>query len=160
MSYRIVANSEYAEEYFRKIGFRFQRKQDVFVNYKPNKKHAGIYNNIPNGGQIVNDIYNQIKCYGKFKTLEKNVITIKGHVQHKEYLTEPSSRKTILKLIDLERENIDKKYLEDISTNVCGKLAATTIKEIINYKNNTYAFSLPIIDNDISEFGHSVAYNQ
>lgn len=160
MNYRIVANSEYAEEYFRKIGFRFQRKQDVFVNYKPNKKHVGIYNNIPNGGQILNEIYNQIKCYGKFKTLEKNGIKIKAHVQHDKYLTEPSSRKTILKLIDLERENINKEYFGDISINVSSNLAWTKIKEIAKSKNNTYDFSLPNCANDMHEFGHSVAYNQ
>ena len=162
INYRIAVNSEFAETYLNKIGFRFKRKQDISLKFSSsNLGHAGIYNNIPNGGEILLNLYNKIKYYGKLNELEANNIKIRTHVHKpKEYLTAPSSRKVLLKFIDYERERLPKEYLDELSINVSPNIMWTPIKSITKSKNHTYDFSLPNLDNDPYEFGHSVVYNQ
>jgi hypothetical protein len=160
--YSITANSEYAIKYFNEIGFRFKRKQDVLKLYKPNEiKHTGVYDNIPNGSEIIYDVYQKTKKYGKLIELSKNKLNIKTIVDH--YNNEkptPINRKTILKYIKYEKELLGYDYINSLSHIVNENLLWTPIKSIEKSKNWTYDFSLPNFPEEEHEFNHSVIYNQ
>jgi hypothetical protein len=161
-SYRIVATGEFAEKYFSEIGFRFERKQEKIQLYDKSKnKHAGTFDNIPNGCNYLYEIYQKIKTYGELTELHENDIKIRHQVQHfPQLINSPSSRKVLLRFIDFEKGLLTKKYLESLSPIINENIIWTPIKEIEKSKNWTYDFSLP---NDIIEendFHHSVVYSQ
>jgi len=162
MNYRIVACGGYAEKYFTEIGFRFERKQNVFLKYDKNKlKHIGVSDNIPNGANYLYEIYQKIKSHGKLKILNENNIKINSIVQSmKRYYDKPTSRKTILKLIDFEKNNLDSDYIEFLSPIINKNLVWTPIKYIEKSQNWTYDFSLPNFPEEKHDFNHSVIYNQ
>ena len=161
MQYRIVANAEYAKKYFEEIGFRLKRKKIIINNYNITKiGHIGVKDNIPNGTQIINEIFKQIKYYGLYDYLDNNDIKIKEIIHNKVKIINPSSRKTILKLLKLEKENISKELIDKLNSIVNENIVWTRIKSIEKSKNYTYDFSMSN-DNEKeeNEFHMSLIYN-
>jgi hypothetical protein len=164
MNYRISTNSDYALRYFKEIGFRFKRKTESLKKYnirreKINKmKHCGVCDNIPNGIQTINKIYEEIKKYGKLNELKNNGIKIRPTKEENDKTI--SSRKTILKLIEYERKNLSPDLLNEINSYVNENIVWVKIKEISKSKNYTYDFSLPSTPKEANEFNHSIIYNQ
>ena len=159
MQYRIIANNEYALKYLQEVGFRFDRKQNKINQYDLTRsKHVGVFDNIPNGREILCELFNSVKYYGIHTYLNENKLNIKDIVQRK--LNQPCSRKTILKFINLFKDKIPQQLLDKYNGVIHEDIIWTPINKIEKSKNWTYDFSLPndvIEDND---FHHSVAYNQ
>lgn len=154
--YTITANNSHAIKYFEEIGFRFERKQIKKDLFKLNLlKHSGVVDNIPNGNEFINKIYNEIKSYGKLQELHSKGIKIRKNID-----SSPSSRKILLNLIDLEKNNISNELLNEIKPIINENQYWTKIKTIEKSKNWTYDFSLPNFPEEEHEFNHSVIYNQ
>jgi hypothetical protein len=158
--YVITANNSHAIKYFNEIGFRFERKQIKKTYFKEKElKHVGVVDNIPNGNLILHKIYNEIKNYGKLKELESNGHKIRSIIEKKECQS-PTSRQTILKLIEAEKPNISIELLNELNPIVSNNLYWTKIKSIEKSQNLTYDFSLPNNPSEEHDFHHSVVYNQ
>ena len=143
IQYRLTANGCYAKKYFKEIGFRLKRKKIIINDYDVSKlRHIGVHDNIPNGTEIINEIYDNIKFYGKLKYLNENNIKIDHIVSKKKNITSETSRKTILKLIELERKNILNEILEKYHYIINNNIVWTKIKSIEKSKNFTYDFSM------------------
>lgn len=154
IQHRIVANNLYAKKYHDEIGFRFERKSSIGKLYNIDKlKHCGVSDNIPNGSEIVNEIYNKIKSYGKLKELNENNIKISDTLSKKKNKIKPISRKTILKLINYEN-------IEYNSSIINENIVWVKIKSIEKSKDFTYDFSMSN-DNEKEdeEFHMSLIYN-
>lgn len=158
--YRLTINNRYSEIYKNKINFRFNRKKIITEKYGNHKKgHIGVKDNIPNGVNIIKEIYEDIKCKGKLKELNESNIKI-DHILHKKLKTSKVSRFTILKLINKEKENISDHLLKKYEYILNENIVWTQIKSIDKSKNYTYDFS---ISNDnpteFNEHNMSLIYN-
>ena len=159
--YCITATNSFAIKYFNEIGFRFERKQikKTYFDYIK-QKHSGVVDNIPNGKELMRKIYDEIKYYGVLQKLQSEGIKIETWINRKKQDSLPSSRKTLLKIIELEKNNISKDLLNELKPIIADNLYWIRIKSIKKSENYTYDFSLP---NDVQEeydFHHSMAYNQ
>ncbi|MFA5528960.1 MAG: LAGLIDADG family homing endonuclease, partial [Peptostreptococcales bacterium] len=160
--YRIMATSEYAKKYFDEIGFRFERKNEKKKLYKIDEiGHVGVRDNIPNGRIILKELYDNVKYYGIYEKLELNNIKIKSTIQKKNEYHKPSSRKTILKLINLFKNELSVELLNKYKHILNEDIVWVKIKSIEKSKNYTYDFSMsndnPVEDD---EFNMSIIYNQ
>ena len=159
-SYAIIASGKYAKKYFEEINFRFERKREIIKKYNFKLvKNFGINNDtIPNGGEILYNIYSKIKKKNIFNELLINNINIEPHVTEKKYKNKPYNRFNLLRLVKYVNENnlIDDNYENIISNN----LIWSKIKSIEKSKNWTYDFSLPNDNPEENDFHHSVVYNQ
>ena len=158
--YRIIANNYYALKYFKEIGFRFKRKNDVCELYKPSKlKHTGNFDVIPNGSEILKELYTSVKFYGIHKFLKENKVNVKDIVQRNKGI-KPVSRKTILKFIDLFKNKIPPNLLSKYKYILSDNIVWVKIKSIENLKNWTYDFSMSN-DNqkEYNEHHMSLIYN-
>ena len=161
VGYGIVASNSFAIKYFDEIGFRFDRKQIKKDSFNVNKlKHRGVVDNIPNGKEIMHEIYNEIKTYGKLQELQTKGIKIESWISRKHQKSLSSSRQTILDIIELEQNNISNELLNKLNPIISNNLYWTKIKCIDNSKNYTYDFSLPDDNPEENDFHHSVIYNQ
>ncbi|MFW6219650.1 MAG: LAGLIDADG family homing endonuclease [bacterium] len=160
LKHRIIANNNFANVYFKKIGFRFNKKNNIIKGYDTNyNKHIGYHDNIPNGTEIVKEIFTNIKYYGIHKELLENNIKIKKIVQHKKKIN-PYSRKTILNLIDLKKNKLSDDLLNRFKFIINNNIFWTPIKNIEKSKNYTYDFSMSN-DNEKewNEHHMSIVYN-
>jgi hypothetical protein len=159
--YCITATNSFAIKYFNEIGFRFNRKQIKGTYFESIKqKHSGVVDNIPNGKEMMVEIYNEIKYYGKLKELQSKGIKIESWINRKKQYSLPSSRQTLLKIIELEKNNISDKLLNNINSIISNNIYWTKIKSIEKSQNYTYDFSLPNDPQEEYDFHHSVVYNQ
>lgn len=159
--YTITANNSFAIKYFDKIGFRFDRKQNKKFLYKQeNLKHTGVVDNIPNGKELTYQIYNETKSYGKLHELKLLGIKIEDWVNRKKHDSLPSSRKTLLKYFEIEKNNLSENLINELAPILSENLYWVKIKNIEKSKNYTYDFSLPNNPNEEHDFHHSVVYNQ
>lgn len=154
--YRLIANNGYAVKYFNEIGFRLDRKNNIGKLFDQDKiKHSGVFDIIPNGSEIINELYHAKKQRGILKYLKENGVNISQitAIPDKSIIT-PTSRKILLKMLSLMKIN-DVHHNAIIDENITW----AKIKEIAPSKNLTYDFSLPNNPNDLYEFDHSVIYN-
>lgn len=159
--YNITANNSFALKYFEEIGFRFERKQIKKDLFKIELlKHSGVVDNIPNGKELMYKIYNEFKSYGKLQNLKLRGIKVDGWINRKKQDSISSSRKTLLKLIELEKNNLSDNLLNELKPILSKNLYWTKIKSIEKSKNWTYDFSLPNFPEEKYDFHHSVVHNQ
>jgi hypothetical protein len=160
MGYRLTATSDFAVKYFNEINFKLKRKKKVFEKYLHNKKHSGRYDNIPNGGYILKELYESVKYYGIHKLLTENNLNIKDIIQRNFNHHKPTSRKTILNFIKLFKEKIPIELLKKYENIISENIKWVQIKKIENSQNYTYDFSMSN-DNEIEddEFHMSLIYN-
>ena len=154
--YRLIANNGYAITYFNEIGFRLERKNSIGKLFRQDKiKHSGVFDNIPNGSQIINETYHKNKYRGLLKDLHENGVKISQitAIPDKSIVT-PTSRKVLLKMLAIMK--IDDVHLNTV---IDENIVWTPINEITPSQNLTYDFSLPDDPNDLYEFDHSVIYN-
>ena len=157
--YGITANNGYAFKYLQEIGFRFDRKQVKINQYKPDDiKHIGVNDNLPNGREILCELFESVKYYGIHKLLVENNLKIKDIIQRK--LNQPCSRKTILKFIELFKDKIPVEILQKYNGIIHDDIVWIPINEISESQNWTYDFSLPDDVVEENDFHHSVMYNQ
>ena len=159
--YTIVTTNSFAIKYFTEIGFRFERKQIKMSMFNSELiKHSGVVDNIPNGKEIAYKIYNEIKYYGKLQELQSKGIKIESWINRKKQDSLPSSRQTLLKFVELEKNNISNELLNEISPILNKNQYWTKINSIEKSQNYTYDFSLPNEPNEENDFHHSLIYNQ
>jgi hypothetical protein len=140
--YRIIANNGYAKKYFKEIGFRLQRKSNIGEQYEPNKlKHIGVNDNIPNGSEILKELYKEVKYYGIHTYLKEHNINAKDIVQRNGSIV-PVSRKTILRFINLFKDKLSDNVLNKYEYIINDNIIWTKIKSIEISKNWTYDFSM------------------
>jgi hypothetical protein len=159
IQHRLTTSNFNAKLYHEKIGFRLKRKNDVAESFDVNKlKHKGVTDNIPNGSDIVKQIYEEIKFYGMHNFLKEHNINVKDVIQSHNG-TVPVSRKTILMFINLFKDKISKELINDkiINENITWR----KIKSIEKSKNWTYDFSMGSEnEKEDNEFHMSIIYNQ
>ena len=158
--YTITAMGNYSIKYFEEIGFRFNRKQIIKDNFNLNIIKCFGKNNdtIPNGGEILYNLYDKIKEKNIFKTLLENNINIEPFVTEKKYKNKAINRFNLLKLIEYINENTENNV--DLNNIINPNIIWTKVKSITQSKNFTYDFSLPNNTPEINDFHHSVVYNQ
>ena len=162
VQYRLTANGSYAKKYFEEIGFRLNRKKIIVNDYDVSKLgHVGVSDNIPNGTEIINEIYDNIKYYGLYNHLNEHDIKIKYVVQKSRNISKPSSRKTILNLIDLMKNEISNDLLEKYDHIINENIVWTKITSIEKSKDWTYDFSMSNENpKEEDEFHMQLTYNQ
>lgn len=153
--YVICANNNYALKYLQEIGFKLEGKQDKINQYKPEDIKG---DNLPNGRNILFELYKSVKYYDIHKQLSENNINMNDIINNKH--NRPYPRKTVLKFIELMGDKIPIEILQKYDGIIHDDIVWTPIKEIKESMNWTYDFSLP--DNIVEEndFHHSVIYNQ
>jgi len=72
IQHRIIANNKFAKKYFDEIGFRLKRKNDVNKFDESKLRHSGCCDNIPNGSEIIKNLYLRNKKRGVLKELKEN----------------------------------------------------------------------------------------
>ena len=154
-SHRLELNIRDSKLFYKKIGFRFNRKQEhkLLTENINNGKSNDV---IPFSYNLVNEFFD-IYDKGNWSLTKYHGLNISNILnKQKKYKSEHISSENVHKFYNIIKPNLSDKRINEIDKFLIPNSEWVQIKEIVDSENETFDFSLP---NSSDFWAHSVIYN-